>query len=819
MSSNTHQLDQKHIDHLTGSAIALDVIAERGYYSLAPGDTTSAADLLSVKPATIKPAMHDGALVIPLRRLGNGTPYAYVVRPDLPVIGRDGKPRKYLYPTGSTNILDALPRYHAALGDPRKPLWLTEGAKKADALSSAFRDAIAVLNMNGVTGWRATNAVGGKVASPDMQDIAFNGREIVVCPDGDYKTKPSVQKAISNLVHYLEARWDVGSVWLCSLPQDPTGDKLGVDDFFAQGGTVAELRGMLQPLMHAQRTTVATFMAHPDTGAALVLPHGYAVIAQRIVKVSDGVGMPQPVYTGAIFVQTTGRDLHSGDHTVTIGWVTEAGVRQRTVPAATLSNKRMFSEQIGGAGTAVHEGNSKAVMTYLGEFIPTNRGAIPERLESTVYGVVGDGVVLADRSIGFDAPVVPLGTPLITVRPAADAYPRALRVVVQEWDVPVFWLTFALSLAGPVIARLRPRRNPVLGLFGESGGGKTTLAQFACGAFGDPEQAPLLGQAARTTIAGLFQTLERLGGLPHLIDEAHMHPKPDQLTASVYQFANGQTYTRGGADGRAIGGGAVSGSLFLCGEAVPEFRHAGAQRRVLFVDTADHPPLGVERESNAGAERAAVLEAAWRAGAGLLAPRVLEPIWRDWAAFKMSVDTYKQDEDLARLGPWRDALAIAAATLEMALETLGLPGFLGADTLTAQWADLLRLGREHTDPAGDAWEAVMLMLAQAKLFDNAEIGSDGGVITPATWEYLEANRGGGVVACRKVGEAHWRIPTGTPQFVERVGKSAAQEFGREWARRGYIDLAPDGKTTRTRDLYPRGQSKVLSSSVDLTPKD
>ena len=45
-------------------------------------------------------------------------------------------------------------------------------------------------------------------------------------------------------------------------------------------------------------------------------------------------------------------------------------------------------------------------MTFLGEFIPTNRGAIPERLERTVYGVVGDGVVLADRSIGFDAPVV-----------------------------------------------------------------------------------------------------------------------------------------------------------------------------------------------------------------------------------------------------------------------------------------------------------------------------------------------------------------------------------------------------------------------------
>ena len=127
--------------------------------------------------------------------------------------------------------------------------------------------------------------------------------------------------------------------------------------------------------------------------------------------------------------------------------------------------------------------------------------------------------------------------------------------------------------------------------------------------------------------------------------------------------------------------------------------------------------------------------------------------------------------------------------------------------------DPRRSGRARTDSAGDAWEAIMLMLAQATLMDNAT-GT-----APAMWEYLEASSGGGMVACRKVGEAHWRIPTGTPQFVERVGKSAAQEFGREWARRGYIDLAPDGSPTVEKSLYPRGQARVLWSPVALTPED
>ena len=185
-------LEPHHLTHLTRSAIAADVIAERGYYTLAPGDITSAAELLGVKPATIKPAMHQGALVIPLHRLGEDAPYAHVLRPDSPTLDSKGRPRKYLYPAGLANIFDALPRHRDALGDPARPLWLTEGAKKADALTTAFGDQIAAVNLNGVHGWRATNANGGKVASPDLQYIAFNDRVVIICPDGDYKTNPHV---------------------------------------------------------------------------------------------------------------------------------------------------------------------------------------------------------------------------------------------------------------------------------------------------------------------------------------------------------------------------------------------------------------------------------------------------------------------------------------------------------------------------------------------------------------------------------------------------------------------------------------------------
>jgi hypothetical protein len=438
-------------------------------------------------------------------------------------------------------------------------------------------------------------------------------------------------------------------------------------------------------------------------------------------------------------------------------------------------------------------------------------------MESSTYGYVNDGLVLADRSIGFDEPVSYTSDgPRITVGADAEAYPAALRAAAS-WDVPALWLVLALALSGPIIARVRPRRNPVVGLFGESGGGKTTVAQFATGAFGMPNAAPLKLEAGRSTTAGLFQSLERLGGLPLLIDEAHTAPNPARLEGDCYQFANGQSYTRGGIDGKARGGAAIAGALILCGEAIPDFRHAGSRNRVLFIDSAEHSPLGAERASREGARRAQLLESAWDTGAGLFAPRVLETIWRDWSAYRADVAGWQSDDRIAPLGPWRDAMALAAATLRVALASASVETMVGAETIIEQWGNLLITGHERTDPAGDAWERLLTMLAQAEIHNNSSLSPNTSI--PATWEYLEADRRGGMIACRRVGDDYWRVLTTSPQFLERVGPSAVQEFGREWARRGCILTGIDGAPTTPKDLYPRGKARVLripSGVVDGT---
>lgn len=95
----------------------------------------------------------------------NGNNLLHVLRPD--------QPRKYEYPKGQRLILGVPPRAQSRLGDPAQILYVTEGAKKAEALAA---QAVCAINLNGVWGWKGRNAAGGKSVLPDWDAVALNGR-------------------------------------------------------------------------------------------------------------------------------------------------------------------------------------------------------------------------------------------------------------------------------------------------------------------------------------------------------------------------------------------------------------------------------------------------------------------------------------------------------------------------------------------------------------------------------------------------------------------------------------------------------------------
>jgi predicted P-loop ATPase len=214
---------------LEASAINPDVIAARGYFT-----ATRKVDLarLGFAPAQQLPP----ALVVPIFNV-HGELATYILRPDTPRI-RQGKPAKYEFAQGTRMVLD-VPRLDAnrqALKNPHLPLWVTEGAKKADSLISCGCCAVEV---TGVWSWRGTNDQGGKTALADWEAIALNDRTVYLVFDSDIMEKTPVYKALERLGTFLGSRH--AHVRYVYLPSGPSGAKVGIDDYLAAGHTIDEV--------------------------------------------------------------------------------------------------------------------------------------------------------------------------------------------------------------------------------------------------------------------------------------------------------------------------------------------------------------------------------------------------------------------------------------------------------------------------------------------------------------------------------------------------------------------------------------------------
>jgi hypothetical protein len=200
-----------HLAILAASGITPEHAAVRGYETIT--DTSRLATLKIAQAGRNVP----GLLVPQLR--DNGSTWGYQYRGDSPRL-KNGKPVKYETPTGQRNGLDVPPGVGPKLGDPSIPLWITEGVKKADC---GTLHGLCTVALSGVWNWRGTNSSGGKTALADFNDIALNGRDVILAFDGDVARNPSVRKALGGLAAYLATKGaHVKYLWL-----PDTDDKTG----------------------------------------------------------------------------------------------------------------------------------------------------------------------------------------------------------------------------------------------------------------------------------------------------------------------------------------------------------------------------------------------------------------------------------------------------------------------------------------------------------------------------------------------------------------------------------------------------------------
>lgn len=238
MTAPTPDLSPAHRAIIDASAIAPAVALARGYRTI-PGGREGIAELLALGFAPKQ--ARAPALLVPVWGVAGDAPVTHQIRPDAPRTEKkaSGKVKviKYETPAGARMALDVPRAARAQIDDPRVPLWITEGARKADAGVSHGLCCVALL---GVWNWKGTNAKGGKTILADWGSVALNGREVFIAFDSDVMEKPEVERALSDLKDFLDSR--DARVSLVYLPSAVGGAKVGLDDYFAGGGTVDALR-------------------------------------------------------------------------------------------------------------------------------------------------------------------------------------------------------------------------------------------------------------------------------------------------------------------------------------------------------------------------------------------------------------------------------------------------------------------------------------------------------------------------------------------------------------------------------------------------
>jgi P4 family phage/plasmid primase-like protien len=228
------------------SAIDPAVVAERGYESIhrpTNGDQRQRERLrrLQIPTWAIKEDSYFPGLLIPMYG-PTGQRVSCQWKPRMPVPNRDGKKMKYTSPKGQTSRLDVHPRNSRVrdgdiisnIQDQAAELWVTEGVKKSDALTSR---GICAISLTGVFNWRSQLGTLG-----DWEDVILKGRSVVICFDADARTNPNVLRAMIRFGRWLKSK-GASKVWYLVVPAEIHGKPVkGVDDFFAAGGTLDELK-------------------------------------------------------------------------------------------------------------------------------------------------------------------------------------------------------------------------------------------------------------------------------------------------------------------------------------------------------------------------------------------------------------------------------------------------------------------------------------------------------------------------------------------------------------------------------------------------
>ena len=541
-------LNAAHLQQLTeGSGLPESIIQERGYQSLPqPEDLIDRG--FSKAQARTAPA-----LGIPLWDV-HGQRRGWQIRPDAPRQMRDGKVFKYELPKGERLILDVHPSVQPLIGDPTVPLWITEGVKKGDALASQGACTIA---LQGVWGFKGSNAHGGKVILPDWEYVALNSRVVHVVYDSDLSTNRSVDTALKALWTFLRSRQALPD--RVHWPQDTWTHKVGVDDYFVQGHTLDDLLTLIPPARPLPTTPPGRNGTTPSPGGS----GGHTHYNQHIRDCftvddtglwyqeppdADGDQPPRLRVCDRLDIVAATCDVENNNHGHLLTFRDRHGhVQQWAMPLELLEEHREYRKVLRRLGLIMNgsRDGQHALQLYLDNCHAEARARCVDRV-----GWHGRAYVLPDGPIGDTA-----GEMLVlqTLDKKSEGYRQA--GTLEGWQREIAArcvgnsrLTLAVStgFAAPLLALLGEESGG-LHLRGASSEGKTTAVLVAATVWGEPGRMERW-RATANAIEGVC--LAHNDNLLCLDELKELDPREAGITA--YMIANGAGKRRGQPHGGTL---------------------------------------------------------------------------------------------------------------------------------------------------------------------------------------------------------------------------------------------------------------------------
>lgn len=516
-------LAEHHAKMIEGSAISAEVAAARGYFTAATKvelKRLGFADYQQLPPA----------LVVPVYGV-TGEIVNYQIRPDRPRIpksknGKAPKPIKYETVAGSRITLDVPLGVLQLLDDPTRPLFITEGARKADSAVSKGLCCIALL---GVWNWRGTNDNGGLTALADWESIALKGRKVYLVFDSDVIEKIAVHCALTRLKAFLESRG--ADVKIIYLPSGAGGAKVGLDDYFAAGHTVDELLALATDNLRALADD------EPENPA---IPHGFTLTDAGVHAITDTDDRPlficSPLrvtaHTRADDSTNWGKLLEWADydkvmHRWAMGMEELAGDGREWL-------KRLMSE-------GLRVGASRKAKERLSDYIQSSD---PQSRARCVTRPGWHGAAYVDAAGTINTP----NGEKIILQTVAD-WPRGFDSLgtLDDWQSqiaqhcrrnPLLLFSVAAAFAAKLLAPLRIE-NAGFHFRGSSSKGKTTIIQVAASVDGDGSSTGGFVENWRATANGLEAVCERHNDSVLPLDEL-AQCDPRTAAEAAYLIVNGQ---------------------------------------------------------------------------------------------------------------------------------------------------------------------------------------------------------------------------------------------------------------------------------------